>query len=265
MGTTGTNPETSYRMGRPVLKTMIDGGRLQVPAATIQGSAPSLLISDKTPLGCELLARSLAGHVEHIAQATSSAEVLDVAQQTNPKMALISASLADGPLAGFKTLPVLQSVLPLCSVIMVLDEMDPDLIIDAFRAHVRGVFFKAEPIEQLIKCVRVVHEGQVWAGSRHLRLVLDAFSESAPFHIPINPGLSLTKREHQIASLVAAAQSNRQISRRLNISEHTVKNNLFRIFEKIGIGSRIELAVVMMNFHQNVPPSSTSAPFSGRI
>lgn len=239
---------------------------MEVRAATDQRSAPSvrsLLISDKTLLGCELLARSLAGHAEHIAQATSSTQVLDVAQQSNPEVALISAALADGPLAGFKTLPVLQSVLPLCSIIMVLDEMDPDLIIDAFRAHVRGVFFKAEPIEHLIKCIRVVHEGQIWAGSQHLRLVLDAFSESAPFHTPTHSSLSLTKREHQIASLVAAAQSNRQISRRLNISEHTVKNNLFRIFEKVGIGSRIELAVVMMNFHQNAPSHSASVDSEG--
>jgi two-component system nitrate/nitrite response regulator NarL len=228
-------------------------------------ASPSLLISDKTLLGCELLARSLAGHAGHIAQATSSTQVLDVAQQTNPEVALISAALADGPLAGFKTLPVLQSVLPLCSVIMILDEIDPDLIIDAFRAHVRGIFFKAEPIEHLIKCIGVVHQGQIWAGSQHLRLVLDAFSESAPFHTPTNPSLSLTKREHQIASLVAAAQSNRQISRRLNISEHTVKNNLFRIFEKIGIGSRIELAVVMMNLHQNAPSSSTALDSSGGV
>jgi PleD family two-component response regulator len=60
---------------------------MEVPAA------PSLLISDKTLLGCELLARSLAGHAGHIAQATSSTQVLDVAQQSNPEVALISAAL----------------------------------------------------------------------------------------------------------------------------------------------------------------------------
>jgi DNA-binding NarL/FixJ family response regulator len=215
---------------------------------------PRLLISDRTLLGCELLARSLAGEVEQIVQATTSAEVLSVAQEFTPDVALVSSVLADGPLAGFKTLPVLQSVLPHCATVVMLDERDPDLIVDVFRAHARGVFFRADPIQDLIKCIAVVHSGQVWAAAHELRLVLDAFSECAPFHAPTSAGvLSLTKREIDIANLVAAAQSNRQISRRLNISEHTVKNNLFRIFEKIGIGSRIELAVVMMNLHQNVP------------
>jgi DNA-binding NarL/FixJ family response regulator len=223
--------------------------------------ATRLLISDRTPLGCELLARSLEGHVRQVdavAHATTSAEILRCAQEQSPDVALISASLADGQMAGFKTLPVLQSMLPRCSVIVMLDEMDLDLIVDAFRAHARGVFFRADPIEHLIKCIKVVSEGQVWVGSKELRLVLDAFAETAPFHIPTSPGMSLTKRELDIASLVAAGQSNRQISRSLNISEHTVKNNLFRIFEKIGIGSRVELAVFVMNLHQYIP-------FQGRI
>lgn len=215
-----------------------------------------LLLSDRTPLGCELLARSLEGHIEQVklvAHATSGPEVLRLAQEHSPDIALISAALSDGPLAGFKTLPVIQSMLPHCSVIVLLDEMDLDLIIDSFRAHARGVFFRAQPIEHLIKCINAVHDGQVWVGSRELRLVLDAFSESAPFHVPTSAGLSLTKRELDIATLVAAGQSNRQISRSLNISEHTVKNNLFRIFEKIGIGSRVELAVFIMNLHQYSP------------
>ena len=223
--------------------------------------APRLLISDKTPLGCQLLARSLDGHIDQVngpCCATTSAEILTRAQEYKPDVALISAALADGPLAGFKTLPVLQSVLPHCSAIVVLDEVNVDLIVDAFRAHARGVFFRADPIETLVKCIKVVHDGQVWVGSKELRLVLDVFSESAPFHVPTSPGMGLTKRELDIATLVAAGQSNRQISRSLNISEHTVKNNLFRIFEKLGIGSRVELAVFMMNLHQ-------TAPFQSRI
>jgi DNA-binding NarL/FixJ family response regulator len=217
---------------------------------------PRLLITDRTSLGCELLARSLDGHREQmdcISHATTGEQVLRVAHECNPEVALISAALADGPLAGFKTLPVLQSLLPLCSVIVMLDDKDPDLIIDAFRAHARGVFFRADPIEHLIKCITVVYQGQVWIGSAELRLVLDAFSESSPFYAPTTADISLTKRELDIANLVAAAQSNRQISRRLNISEHTVKNYLFRIFEKIGVRSRVELAMFMMNLHQSAP------------
>lgn len=221
----------------------------------------NLLISDKTRLGCELLARTLESHLgpdSIIVQATSSAEILSALQEFDPEVALISAALADGPLSGFKPLPILQSMLPRCAVIVMLDDTeDIDLIVDAFRARARGVFFRANPIEHLIKCIKVVRDGQVWIGSRELKCVLDVFSESSPFNVPTAPALSLTKREIDIATLVAAGQSNRQISRALNLSEHTVKNNLFRIYEKLGIGTRVELAVFVMNLHQH-------GPFPGR-
>jgi two-component system nitrate/nitrite response regulator NarL len=232
------------------------GCSLPSPSAIANREAhwPRVLISDKTLLGCQLLATSLAGHVADTgvsAVACSSEEILRVAHTTNPEVALISAALSDGPLAGFKALPVLQSLFPHCSVVVLLDANDPDLVVDAFRARARGVFFRADPMEHLIKCIECVYRGEVWIASRDLRLVLDAFSECSPFHSSMATDPNLTKREFDIANLVAAAQTNRQISRRLNLSEHTVKNYLFRIFEKVGVGSRVELAVHMMNLNQN--------------
>lgn len=234
--------------------------------SSMESRPPRVLISDKTLLGCQVLAKGLDGYVADSggnACATSSEEILRVAHKNDPEVALISAALSDGPLAGFKALPVLQSLFPQCAVVVLLDANDPDLVVDAFRARARGVFFRADPIEHLIKCIGCVYHGQVWIASRDLRLVLDAFSECSPFHSPLPSDPSLTKRELDIANLVAAAQTNRQISRRLNLSEHTVKNYLFRIFEKIGVASRVELAVHMMNINPNSRPDldiSTDSP-----
>lgn len=215
---------------------------------------PRLLLSDKTLLGCELLQRSLDGHVSGSSGcATSVEDILRVAHAINPELALISAALADGPLAGFRALPILHSLLPNCSIVVLLDDNNPDQVVDAFRARARGVFFRADPIEYLIKCIACVYSGQVWIASKELRMVLDAFSECAPFHSPAAADLNLTKRELDIANLVAAAQTNRQISRRLNLSEHTVKNHLFRLFEKVGVRSRMELALYIMSLNHNSP------------
>jgi DNA-binding NarL/FixJ family response regulator len=60
----------------------------------------------------------------------------------------------------------------------------------------------------------------------------------------------LSKREEEIALLVAEGLSNRQISQRLTLSEHTVKNYLFRVFEKIGVSTRVELALYALNRRQ---------------
>ena len=69
------------------------------------------------------------------------------------------------------------------------------------------------------------------------------FAECSPFGGPSRTNFHLNEREMMVARLVATGQTNRQIGKRLNLSEHTVKNYLYRVFEKVGIRSRVELAV----------------------
>jgi DNA-binding NarL/FixJ family response regulator len=64
---------------------------------------------------------------------------------------------------------------------------------------------------------------------------------------PLSNGRGLSKREEEIARLVAEGMSNRQISQQLTLSEHTIKNYLFRIFEKLGVSTRVELALYALN------------------
>lgn len=209
-----------------------------------------LLISDRTALGCELMLLSLSRRRDLIGTvlcATTSAEVERVARTQQPDVALVSAALSDGPLAGFRVLPALHSVLPKCAVVVLLDDSDQESAIDAFRAHARGVFYRADPMEQLVKCIERVREGEIWARARELRAVFDAFAQCSPFGGPTRTNFQLNERELTVARLVATGQTNRQIGRRLNLSEHTVKNYLYRVFEKVGIRSRVELAVLLMN------------------
>jgi two-component system, NarL family, nitrate/nitrite response regulator NarL len=232
------------------------GMRPTVSMNDVDGDGPSelkplrLLISDRTALGCELMLLSLSRRRDLIGSvvcATSSAEVERVARTQQPDVALVSAALSDGPLAGFRVLHTLQSALPACPVVVLLDDTDEELAIDAFRAHARGVFYRADPMEQLVKCIDRVRQGEIWAGARELRAVFDAFAECAPFGGPARTNFQLNEREMMVARLVATGQTNRQIGKRLNLSEHTVKNYLYRVFEKVGIRSRVELAVLLMN------------------
>lgn len=208
-----------------------------------------LLISDRTALGCELMLLGLSRRrnlIDNVVCATNSDEIEQLAGTHQLDVALISAALSDGPLAGFRVLSILQSVLPACRVVVLLDDNDEHLAIDAFRAHARGVFYRDEPMEQLVKCICQVHQGQIWARTSELRAVFDAFAASAPFGRACAE-FHLNDRELTVARLLAMGQTNRQIARRLNLSEHTVKNYLYRLFEKVGVSSRVELAVLMMN------------------
>jgi DNA-binding NarL/FixJ family response regulator len=73
---------------------------------------------------------------------------------------------------------------------------------------------------------------------------MEAFSQLAPLRVVNADGIRLlTKREEDVVRLLAEGMQNREIARELNLSEHTIKNYLFHIFDKLGVSSRVELVL----------------------
>ena len=138
----------------------------------------------------------------------------------------------------------LHNSFPKTNVIVLLKSAGDDLTVDAFRMGASGVFFRAGPLHELCKCINVVHKGQIWANSRQLRLVLDSFVRAAPLRLVNSQGrVLLTKRETDVVKLVVDGHTNRDVAQKLGLTEHTVSNYLFRIYEKLGISSRVELVL----------------------
>jgi DNA-binding NarL/FixJ family response regulator len=127
---------------------------------------------------------------------------------------------------------------------MLLESRDRDAVIDAFRCGARGVIFRDEPLATLNKCIRVVDQGQIWVSTEHLDYLLEALGRSLPVRLQNVRGIEiLSKREADVVHLVAQGLTNREISSQLNLSEHTVRNYLFRVFDKLGVSTRVELAL----------------------
>jgi len=213
-------------------------------------------------MSCRLLADALERSKHYHADAVVSAnEVLEALKSGSYQIVLISASFPEEPLGGFRLVRQVQESYPSLSVVVLLDSMDRSLVVEAFRTGARGVFCRSDSFQALCKCIHCVHEGQVWASSKELQFVLDALVQPG---LTAPPGSSnsrpLSKREEEIARLVAEGLSNRQISDRLGLSEHTIKNYLFRVFEKLGVGTRVELALYALNRRQGRHPGLEGIP-----
>jgi DNA-binding NarL/FixJ family response regulator len=137
---------------------------------------------------------------------------------------------------------------PEISQVLLLDSYDQEVVVNAFRSGAKGLFCLAEhPFRMLCKCIHRVHEGQIWANAQQLKYLLETVSQVPSLRMLNATGTKLlTPREEQVVALITDGLSNREIARELNLSEHTVKKYLFRIFDKLGISSRVELVLYAM-------------------
>jgi DNA-binding NarL/FixJ family response regulator len=134
-----------------------------------------------------------------------------------------------------------------------MDASSRSAVVEAFRCGAQGVFSRTESSKALAKCIANVHQGQVWASNEELRYLLDAFRDSEPMKLVDSRGEALlSKREQDVVRCVAEGLSNREIASRLKLTEHTVKNYLFRIFDKLGVSSRVEVVLYVLSLSNDL-------------
>jgi len=214
----------------------------------------SVLVADSSRMGSQLLADALNARagIEVVGVCASSRELAAIEPASIPDVALVSASFDQEALKGLAISRQLRARFPHIKIIILLDNATPDLVIPAFKAGATGIFGRGQSVEALRKCITSVYAGQVWAGSDELRLLLQAFAEPTPMKFMDAKGKALlSKRQQDIVRCVTEGMSNREIALRLKLSEHTVKNYIFRIFDKLGVSTRVEM--VLYAFSQRDP------------
>ncbi|MGC2110650.1 MAG: response regulator transcription factor [Candidatus Korobacteraceae bacterium] len=203
-----------------------------------------VMIFDSTRMGCQLLSRMLESSPYHV-RVIAASEHPTVSPDLplgEADIALVSVNAADGPGKRFKLLREIRQSQPSVRCVMLLDECDREQVIEAFSSGVMGVCGRHESCEVLCKCIDRVFHGQIWANSEQLHYVLETLCTGNRVRLTDARGNGLlTRREEEIVYLVAEGLRNKEIAEQLKLSEHTIRNYLFRIFEKLGISSRSEL------------------------
>ncbi|MFZ0738895.1 MAG: response regulator transcription factor [Candidatus Acidiferrales bacterium] len=206
-----------------------------------------MAIADSSLIAGRLLSEQFKRHSDFavVSCANDRASLLSSVRQIKSAVALISADLQDGLLSGLAALREVHEADPELRPILLFDRPEPHLVMEGLRAGARGVFSRCNfNFATLRKCVRRVCEGQIWIGNAELEYVLESLTQTRPLRV-IGPDGSnlLSRREEEVMRLVAEGLGNREIAELLNLSEHTVKNYLFHIFDKLGISNRVELVL----------------------
>jgi len=214
------------------------------------GTPIRVFVADNSAIHTQLIADGLKRDpdLQVILPVSDSPGLIAEVMASDVDVLVISASLDEQPLRGLEILQELRASFPGIRAVVLLHSSKRELVVDAFRVGARGLFSPQGSIEMLIKAVKCVHEGQIWANSREMSLAVEALANSRLFR-PVNGnGLSLlSRREMEVVRCLAEGLTNREIAERLQLSQHTIKNYLFRVFDKLGVSSRVELLFMTLS------------------
>jgi DNA-binding NarL/FixJ family response regulator len=212
----------------------------------------NVLVCDAHSMSAELIVRALDCAIIHgyavTARSVDHANLEKITTDWSPDILLFSLVRNDAAQNHFHAMRRMKQVHAELGVLLLLDSPEKNLIIEAFRSGATGVLYRGQPFDALCKAIVSVHEGQVWARSEDLHFLLEALSTMVSTKVVNARGTSLlSEREQQVLRLVSEGLTNKEIAKTLNLSEHTVKNYLFRMFDKLGVSTRVELILYAVN------------------
>jgi len=207
---------------------------------------PRVLVAEASVMDCQLLKDVIERQCrfELIGCFMTSAAVSSAIRDAEPDVALVSARLQDGASAGLTVVRTVRAWEVRSRIIILLDSEERDTVVECFRCGARGVFIRTGSTKQLCKCITSVCQGQIWASNTAMKYLVEALSQP-PRLGAFNPKSVevLSTREQEVARLVVAGSSNREIAESLNLHEHTVRNYLSNIFKKLAVSSRTALVL----------------------
>lgn len=215
------------------------------------GNAIEVLVADSNHMQIQLLTAALRRRPEFQVNACALelGTIREALVEHSADVVLMNAE------QDLSVLRALHLAKPELAQILLLQAADRDTTINAFRLGVRGIFCFADSAFRLLcKCIQCVHRGEIWLNNRQLDYVMQAIAQVPSLRVVNSEGLALlTPREEQVVALAADGLSNRAIAHELGLTENTVKKYLFRIFDKVGVSSRVELVLYAVTRGTSVP------------
>jgi DNA-binding NarL/FixJ family response regulator len=178
--------------------------------------------------------------IQLVAQPETLAKTLEAVAQSPADVLLFEACLSEEPTEAVAE--ILERA-PALKVVLLIDKpLREEQTVECVRRGVRGIVSRSIPTELLVRCVRKVAAGEPWLDKRSVHWLAEAFrAQTRPG--ASQPRMRLSEKEQVIVSLVTEGRRNREIAHELGTTEQVVKNYLRRIYERLGVADRLELAI----------------------
>lgn len=181
-----------------------------------------------------------------VAQVESAANALTAVGRCETDLILFECGLSESP---HETVSSLLAVAPSLKIVLVTNEATEEETVEFLRRGVRGIVTRSIGPDLLIRCIRKVHEGETWLDSKGINWVIEAYRAQAAQLTSPRSRMKLSQKELQIIAGVTQGLRNKDIAQDVGTTEQVVKNYLRKIYDKLGVSDRLELALYCMHHH----------------
>jgi len=198
---------------------------------------------------------ALEDDIRVVGQAETLAQTQSAAVKFTADVLIFESALTPNPVEAVAELMRLNTKL---KIVVVTPGSDEELTLDLFRKGAHGIVSREVEPELLVECLRKVVAGDTWLDPQGVRWVMEAFRNQTNRPAGSRPKVQLTPKETLIVSCVTQGMKNKEIALRVGTTEQVVKNYLRKVYDKLGVADRLELALYCLNHHvvdnTKVPP-----------
>ena len=213
----------------------------EFPAGTIR-----VIIADSEPIFRVGVRKIIAieDDIRIVAQVENSANVLAAAGRHPADLLLFESELCDSPA---EMVTGLLEIAPTLKIVLVMQEPTEEQTVELLRRGARGIVTRSIGPDLLIRCVRKVHAGETWLDNKGVNWVIEAYRAQAAQLTSPRARIKLSPKEIQIISGVTQGLRNKDIAQEVGTTEQVVKNYLRKVYDKLGVSDRLELALYCMH------------------
>jgi DNA-binding NarL/FixJ family response regulator len=189
---------------------------------------------------------ALEDDIRVVGQAETLAQTQSAVTKFSADILILESALTPNPVEAVTEL-LRQS--PQLKIVVVTPASDEQLTLDLFRRGAHGILSRETEPETLVDCLRKVAAGEPWLESHAIHWVMEAYRGHSLRPSGARPKVQLTPKETLIVSCVTQGMKNKEIAVRVGTTEQVVKNYLRKVYDKLGVADRLELALYCLSHH----------------
>jgi DNA-binding NarL/FixJ family response regulator len=207
---------------------------------------------------------ALEDDIRVVGQAETLPQTQSAVTKFSADVLIFESALAPNPV---EAVTELLRQAPHLKIVVVTPGSDEQLTLDLFRRGAHGILSREVEPELLVDCLRKVAAGEPWLESQAVHWVMEAYRGHSLRPSGARPKIQLTPKESLIVSCVTQGMKNKEIAIRVGTTEQVVKNYLRKVYDKLGVADRLELALYCLSHHVvdgvKPPPVPAAAPSNG--